>query len=330
MVGKAPGKHFREGISLIGLFQKFPDDATAEAWFEKQRWGEAGKPSHCPKCGSTEKLKRVSSRKSTPYWCGACRTNFSVRVGTVMHRSHISLQKWAIGIYLFSVSLKGVSSMRLHRDLKITQKSAYFMAQRLREAWSESLTVMVGPLEVDETFVGGKEKNKHSKKKLKAGRGGVGKAIVVGAKDRATNTISAAVVENTDAKTLQGFVSDHAADGATVYTDDHGGYKGLPYDHETVKHSVGEYVDGQASTNGIESFWATLKRGYHGTFHHISPKHLRRYVNEFATRHNMRSQDTEAMMGETVARMVGKRLRYQDLIADRSALAAKAICQPFI
>ena len=316
MSGKAPGKHFREGISLVDLIQKFPDDATAEAWFEKNRWGEAGKPSHCPKCGNTEKLNRVPSRKSTPYWCGACRSNFSVRVGTVMQRSHIPLNKWAIGIYLFSVSLKGVSSMRLHRDLGITQKSAYFMGQRLREAWSETMTNMAGPMEVDETFVGGKEKNKHKGKKLKAGRGTVGKTVVVGAKDRATNAVSAAVVENTDAETLQDFVADHAATDATVYTDDHGGYKGLPFDHETVKHSVGEYVDGQASTNGIESFWATLKRGYHGTFHHISPKHLDRYVNEFATRHNMRSRDTEAMMAETVARMVGKRLMYRDLVAD--------------
>ena len=315
MAGKAPGKHFREGISLIGLFQKFPDDATAEAWFEKNRWGEAGKPSHCPKCGSTERLKRVPSRKSTPYWCGACRSNFSVRVGTVMQRSHIPLQKWAIGIYLFSISLKGVSSMRLHRDLKITQKSAYFMAQRLREAWSESPTNMAGPLEVDETFIGGKEKNKHAHKKLRAGRGPVGKAIVVGAKDRGTNRVSAAVVGNTDAKTLQHFVGERAAKGATVYTDDHGGYQGMPFEHESVKHSISEYVNGQAHTNGIESFWATLKRGYHGTFHHISPKHLNRYVNEFATRHNMRSQDTEAMMSETVARMVGKRLMYRDLIA---------------
>ena len=242
MAQNAPGKHYREGISLIELFERFPNDATAERWFEEQRWGETVTPSYCPMCGGTDKLKSAPSRKPLPYWCGECRRHFSVRTGTVMHRSKIGLQKWAIAIYLWSTSLKGVSSMRLHRDLNITQKSAYFMAQRLREAWSDSPGGMLGPVEVDETFVGGKEKNKHGHKKLKAGRGTVGKMIVVGAKDRETNHVSAAVVGNTDAKTLQGFVGDHAAKGATVYTDDHGGYQGMQFEHETVKHSISEYV----------------------------------------------------------------------------------------
>ena len=310
----APGKNYREAISLVELFQMFPDDATAERWFEEQRWGAADAPAHCPMCGGADKLSHVPKRKSAPYWCGDCRSNFSVRTGTVMHRSKIGLQKWAIAVYLWSVSLKGVSSMRLHRDLNITQKTAWFMAQRLREAWSDVESGMAGPVEVDETSVGGKEKSKHAKKKLRGrprGRGQDG-----GRRDQGPRHGDRQRKGRQDAETLQGFVMDSAAKDATVYTDDHAAYRGIPFDHETVNHSVGEYVNEMAHTQGIESFWATLKRGYHGTFHHISPKHLHRYVNEFATRHNMRRQDTEVMMSETAARMIGKRLTYKGLIAD--------------
>ena len=151
---------------------------------------------------------------------------------------------------------------------------------------------------------------------MKAGRGTVGKAIVVGAKDRKTNRVTATVVKGTDAKTLQGFVGDHAAKGATVYTDDHSGYQGMPFEHETVKHSVSEYVNGMAHTNGIESFWSLLKRGYHGTYHHMSEKHLDRYINEFSGRHNDRPADTIDQMQSVVVGMVGKRLMYRELIAD--------------
>ena len=205
--------------------------------------------------------------------------------------------------------------MKLHRDLRITQRSAWFLAHRLREAWKDHGVQFAGPVEVDETFIGGKEKNKHANKKLRAGRGAVGKAIVVGAKDRETNRVSAAVVKGTDAKTLQGFVGERAVKGATVYTDDHGGYQGMPFEHETVKHSVSEYVNGMAHTNGIESIWSLLKRGYHGTFHHMSEKHLDRYVTEFAGRHNSRDSDTIDQMSRLTSQMIGKRLRYQDLTA---------------
>ena len=319
MAKKAPGKAHREGISLIELFERFPDDASAEAWFEERRWGIAGKPSFCPICGATEKQRPVKARKPLPYWCGECRRHYSVKTGSVMHRSRIGLQKWVIAIFLWSTSLKGVSSMKLHRDLKITQKAAYFMAQRLREAWSGTPGSMSGPVEVDEVYFGGRRKNMSNtrRKELSVlGRGTAGKTAVVGAKDRDTNNVSAKVVESTDKPTLQGFVADNAEPDATVYTDEAAAYQGIANPHETVNHSACEYVRGQVHTNGIESFWAMLRRGHQGTFHKISPKHLQRYVNEFATRHNMREEDTIAMMEKTVSMMGGKRLTYADLIAD--------------
>ena len=315
---KAPGKAFRKGITLIEVFEMFPTDEAAEQWFEEVRWGEAGKPTHCPHCGSVEKLRPVPSGRPLPYWCGSCRRNFSVRVGTVMQRSRIPLRKWAIAIYLWATSLKGVSSMKLHRDLGISQSSAWFMAQRLREAWTDMPSDMNGPVEADETYIGGKRRNMSNtrrKELANTGRGAVGKAAVAGVKDRGSNKVSVRVVSDTSAETLQGFIREHAEPGATLYTDEAKAYQGMSdYDHEAVKHSVSEYVRDMAHTNGIESFWSLLKRGYVGTFHHISPQHLHRYVAEFATRHNLRSEDTIEIMQATVARMIGKRLTYDALI----------------
>ena len=180
--------------------------------------------------------------------------------------------------------------MKLHRDLKVTQKTAWFMLHRIREAWAtEPAALFSGPVEVDETYIGGRRKNMpKAKRQALTGRGAVGKAIVAGAKDRATNRVSAAVIEGTDKPTLQRFVANRTADGAKVYTDEHGSYQGMTFDHEAVNHGVGEYVRQQAHVNGMESFWSMLKRGYQGTFHHLSAKHLNRYVGEFAGRHNVR------------------------------------------
>jgi len=315
MARRAPGQHYRKGISLVEIMRMFPDDATAEAWFAETRWPDGPR---CPACDSDNVLSGAK-HKTMPYRCRAkgCRKRFSVKTGTVMEASNIGYQKWAMAMYLSLTSLKSVSSMKLHRDLDISQKSAWHMAHRLRQAFAQNADPMAGPVEVDETFVGGKRKNMSNAKRAEladAGRGTIGKTAVAGIKDRASNEVRATVVADTTRDTLQGFVREHAAPGATIYTDEATAYAGLP-NHETVRHSVGEYVRDQAHTNGLESFWAALKRAHDGVFHKMSPKHLDRYVQEFAGKHNVRGADTRDQLRGLVADMDGQRLTYDALIA---------------
>ena len=321
---KAPGKAFRTGISLKQILRLFPDNTTAEQWFIAQRWPDI---MCCPRCGSVN-VQTGTKHPTMPFRCRekVCGKFFSAKTGTVMEGSKIGYQDWIIAIFQMMTSLKSVSSMKLHRDLGITQKSAWFLAQRVREALTTGSSRFHGPVEVDETYVGGKRRNmSNTRRKALAntGRGPVGKTAVVGAKDRRTKQVAANVVHATDQATLQGFVADHAAPGATVYTDDATAYESLPFNHATVKHSLSEYVKGDVHTNGIESLWSMLKRAHMGTFHKLSPKHLDRYVQEFAGRHNVREQDTIEQMTVVTDGMEGKRLTYERLIA-KNGLASGA------
>ncbi len=294
----------------------FSNDEIAERWFTEKRWPNGV---CCPTCGSVN-VQTGCQHKTMPYRCREkeCKKKFSVKTGTVMEGSKVGYQDWLLGAFLLMTSLKSVSSMKLHRDLGVTQKTAWFLAQRLRVALSQDGTLFVGPVEVDETYFGGRRRNMtNATRKALAGtgRGPVGKTAVIGAKDRRTKRVAARVIAQTDAPTLQGFVEEHAAPEATVYTDDATAYDGLSFNHATVKHSLSEYVRGDIHTNGIESLWSMLKRAHMGTFHKLSPKHLDRYVQEFAGRHNLRDEDTIDIMAAVADGMDGKRLRYRTLIA---------------
>ena len=304
--------HTTKNLTLQQLHKMFSTETKTHRWWVHARWPNGVA---CPHCGSLN-IQKKTTHPSQPFRCRDCRKFFSVKTGTCMESSKLSLRVWAIAIYLVNTHPKGISSLRAAQILGVTQNTAWFLLHRIREAYDDpDPDWFEGPVECDEVWIGGREKNKHFSKRRKGSQGGSGKAIIVGMKDRKTNKVVASVIPAADQFNLKHFVWRHAnlPSGCKVYTDERRGYRGLP-NHSRVIHRFHQYVRGEVHTNGIESFWALLRRGYHGTYHWMSFKHLQRYVNEFVGRYNGRPLDTIAQMGKTVAGLDGKRLRYCDLV----------------
>jgi transposase-like protein len=301
-------------MNLKQLTQLTEDQARA--LFEEIRWPDGPV---CVHCASTN-IARMTSKSARPglMRCKSCRKQFTVSVGTIFEDSHIPFRTWLMAFHMVCSSKKGVSAHQLHRNLGVTYKTAWFMAHRIREAMKvgSTGTMLRGTVEVDETYVGGKI---HRRKPAKTFRQPMGRSLdhktpVVALLER-HGPMRVRVVQRVTAKELKGAIRENVNRASTIMTDQWPSYRGIgkEYDggHKVVNHSKGEYVRGDAYTNTAESYFALLKRGLHGTFHHLSKEHLQRYCDEFAFRWNHRSNSDGDRTIAALRTAEGKRLRYQ-------------------
>ncbi len=300
--------------NLKEMMQNFSDDNKCRSLLENMRWN--GKRV-CPHCGVIDSSYQLKDGKT--YMCKekGCRKKFTVTVGTVFENSKIPLSTWFAAIYLCTAHKKGISSLQLSRDLGVTQKTAWFMLHRIREMMMDKAPSKLGNIvQVDETYVGGKNKNKHEHKKVKEsqGRSLKDKTPVLGISGN--GQVNVQVVPDTKAKTLKPIVEQMVKEGAITVTDEWHSYNALKenYNHIVVNHGQGEYVRGAFHTNTIEGFWSLLKRGIYGIYHQVSPKHLNRYCSEFAGRYNTREIGDGARFALSLKNSVG-RIKYKELIA---------------
>lgn len=314
-----------EPLTLTDAIRHFADPDVTLATMVGLRWPEGV---CCPTCGATD----VHFIKTRRMWeCKAIhsRRQFTAKVGTIFEDSPLSLDKWFVAIWMIANCKNGVSSYEIHRAIGVTQKTAWFMLHRIRLAMQAgTLLKAEGDVEADETFVGGLAKNmhKHKREQKITGTGGAGKTIVMGILERGTDgkssKVRARVVESTQKAVLHAEVRKHVEPGSALYTDAHGGYRGLSdsYKHEFVDHAV-EYVRDNVHTNGMENFWSLLKRGLKGTYISVEPYHLFRYIDEQVFRFNERKLSDFGRFTSVLSWVSGLRLTYKELIGDDEATA---------